>query len=226
VRNLLLGIALFFTAIPSSRADLFGGDVAVLVQILANSIQQLAQLKDIVGTGKDNLDLLRDINQGINDSLNLLRTVRPDIDPGIYKDWSKAQDALERLEKVYGIVVDSRDKHVQKDADRSVAEAISLNNAVYAHTKQIDEIGELIKSQSHYVSPGGAAKLTAQSLGVMLQLQNENLRVQATGLKLQAQALAIQNRKDKEQSRKIIEISDGLKSALVSQKSKFLLPKF
>ncbi len=226
MKRTFLILILFFSSIPYSRADLFGGDVAVLVQILANSIQQLAQLRQILGTGQDSLDLMRDINRGINDSLNLLRTVKPDIDPGIYRDWEKAQDALEELEKLYGIVVDSRDKNVQKDADRSVAEAISLNNSIYAYTKQIDEIGEAIKEQSHYVSPGGAAKLTAQSLGVMLHIQNENLRAQATGLKLQAQALAIQNRKDKEHTRKIVETADGLKAALASQKPRFLLPKF
>lgn len=224
-RNILI-LILFFSFIPRSRADLFGGDVVVLVQILANSLQQLAQLRQILSSGQDSLGLLKDINRGINDSLNLLRTVKPDINPGIYKEWEKAQDALTRLEKLYGIVVESPDKNVQKDADRSVAEAISLNNSIYEYTKQIDEIGELIKQQSHYVSPGGAAKLTAQSLGVIVHIQNEGLRAQATGLKLQAQALAIQNRKDKEHTRKIVETADTLKSALVSQKPKFLLPRF
>ena len=36
----------------SAKADLFGGDVAVLLKILTQSIQQLYELKQILGTGK------------------------------------------------------------------------------------------------------------------------------------------------------------------------------
>lgn len=209
-----------------ARADLFGGDVAVLAQILANALQQLAQLKQILSTGKDNLDLIRDINRGINDSLNLIRTISPNTDPGLYKDWQKVSDALNKLETIYGITVESNDRKVQKDTDQSVAEAIALNNSIYKYTKDIDEIGELIKSQSHSVSPGGAAKLTAQSLGVMLNLQNEMLRTQATGLKLQAQSMALQNRKDKERTRQMVAGADNLNSALSQVKPQFKLPRF
>lgn len=134
--------------------------------------------------------------------------------------------ALNELETIYGIAIESRDMRVQRDTDQSVAEAISLNNTIYTYTKSIDEIGELIKSQSHVVSPGGAAKLTAQSLGVMLNLQNEMLRTQATGLKLQAQALALQNRRDKEKTRQMVEGSSKLQNALANTSSNFDLPRF
>lgn len=209
-----------------SKASIFGEETAVLLQILSNALQQLAQLKSIYDNGKDNLNLIRDINRGINDSLNLIRTISPNTDPGLYKDWKKVSDALNKLETIYGIAVQSKDLKVQKDTDQSVAEAISLNNSVYHYTKTIDEIGESIKSQSHYVSPGGAAKLTAQSLGVMLNLQNEMLRTQATGLKLQAQALALQNRKDKEKTRQMVDGADKLQNALVNTALNFDLPRF
>lgn len=214
------------TFVPTARADLFGGDVAVLTQILANALQQLAQLRNILQTGRDNIGLIRDINRGINDSLNLIRTISPNTDPGLYKDWEKVSEALNKLEAVYGIVIESRDSRIQKDTDQSVAEAVALNNSIYKYTKVIDEIGELIKSQSHAVSPGGAAKLTAQSLGVMLNLQNEMLRTQATGLKLQAQAMALQNRKDKERTRQMVVGADNLNSALNGAKPEFKLPRF
>ena len=81
-------------------------------------------------------------------------------------------------------------------------------------------------AEPHVVSPGGAAKLTAQSLGVMLNLQNEMLRTQATGLKLQAQALALNNRREKAQTRQMIENTDNLQSALGSAKPQFQLPRF
>lgn len=221
---LLTSFQLFFTS--PVKADMFGGDVVVLTQILANAIQQLVQLKSVVQNGQDSLGLLRDINRGINDSLNLMKTISPNLDPGIYKDWEQVSAALGKLEAIYGIAIESNDSRVQRDADRSVAEAVSLNNSIYQYTKSIDEIGEMIKLQSHAVSPGGAAKLTAQSLGVMLHLQNEMLRTQASGLKLQAQSLAIQNRKDKERTRQMVAGANDLNSAMANKNPKFILPRF
>ncbi len=205
---------------------MWGGDLVYLAQILANAIEQLAQLRSILDNGKENIALIRDINRGINDSLNLVRTISPNTNPGLYKDWEKVSDALTKLEQVYGITIESKDFKVQKDTDQSIAEAITLNNSIYKYTKTIDEIGELIKAQSHAVSPGGAAKLTAQSLGVMLNLQNEMLRTQATALKLQAQGLALQNRKDKDQTRQIVNTADNLNSALNGIEPQFKLPRF
>lgn len=215
-----------FCITPRANADIFGGDVAVLTQILAQTIQQLAELKEILGTGQDTLNLMQDINRGINDSLALMRTISPYTNPGIYKDWDQIQSALAKLGGIYGTPVESHDLVVQQDTDESVAEAVTLNNSVYKYTQSIDEIGEMIKNQSHSVSPGGAAKLTAESLGVMLNLQNQMLRTQATGLKLQAQALAIQNRKDKERTRQMVGTADDLNSALANQNPQFVLPRF
>lgn len=225
MKKIIICILVLNTSLPC-RADVFGGDVLVLTQILANALQQLAQLRSLLNNGRDSLNLIRDINNGINDSLNLIHTISPNQDPGLYRDWQRVSDALNHIETEYGIVIDSKDQKVQKDADQSVAEAISLNNNIYKYTAQIDQIGEAIKSQSHVVSPGGAAKLTAESLGVMLNLQNEMLRTQATGLKLQAQNLALQNRKDKERTRQMVEGADKLDSALKTQQPKFELPRF
>lgn len=220
----ILSLSLFF--VQPARADMFGGDVAVLMQILANALQQLAQLRSILQNGQDSLNLIRDINRGINDSLSLIRTISPNTDPGLYRDWQKVTDALAQIESVYGIVIESQDSKAQRDTDQTAAEAIALNNSIYKYTKTIDEIGEMIKDESHRVSPGGASKLTAQSLGVMLNLQNEMLRTQATGLKLQAQSMMIQNRKDKERTRQMVDSADKLNAALASQSPKFELPRF
>lgn len=219
-------MGLIISGVPHAQASMFGEENILLAKILANALQQLAQLQNILNTGRDNLNLIRDINRGINDSLNLIRTISPNTDPGLYKDWENVSSALSKIESIYGIVIDSHDAKVQKDTDQSIAEAVSLNNSIYKYTKLIDEVGELIKSQSHSVSPGGAAKLTAQSLGVMLNLQNEMLRTQATALKLQAQTLSLQNRKDKDQTRQMVAGADSINAALAGAQPQFKLPRF
>ena len=209
-----------------ARADMFGGDVVVLAQILIQTVQQLAQLRSILANGEDSLGLIRDINRGINDSLVLFRTISPDSNPGIYADWTKAQDALMKLQKIYGIVVPGKDAAVYRDTDQSVAEAISRNNMIYDYTRQTDEIGEAVKAASHQASPGGAQKLTAETLGVMLNVMNESLRAQATGIKLQAQSLAIENKKDKDMNREMNGSVTDLQSAMQSQPVDFSIPRF
>jgi hypothetical protein len=223
---LTLSVSFVTFPAPQAQADIWGGDVAVLVQILANALQQLAQLRQILSTGQDNLDLIRAINQGINDSLGLAKTINPNIDPGIYRDWQKVQDAMAAVGLIYGVAVPSKDFQIQKDADQSVAEAISLNNSLYQYTREIDDVGQQIETYSHAVSPGGAQKLTAQSLGVIVHVLNASLRAQATGLKLQAQNLAIQNRKDKELTKHILDTSDTLTANMKAQDTSFELPRF
>ena len=210
----------------SARGDLFGGDVAVLTQILVNAIQQLSTLNSMLQTGGDTLGLMRDINRGINDSLNMIRTIDPNWNPGLYRDWENMQRALDQVEQIYGAVPGSTSEtRVQRDLDQSVAEAVTLNNAMYNYTREIDKLGEEIKVASHTVSPGGAQKLTAETLGVMLHVMNSSLRAQATALKLQAQSMGIQNRRDKETTKHTVTSTHSIQQAF-GRKAKFQLPRF
>lgn len=210
----------------TSRGDFFGGDIPLLIEIVANTAQQLVRLREIVQTGRENIELIRNINRGINDSLQILRTAFPNVDPGIYGSWERVDQATREIEKIYGVTVHSPEARVQRDADQSVAEAVSLNNSMYKYTRDIDKVGESINSYSHAVSPGGAQKLTAQGIGIMLTVMNQGLRAQATGLKLQAQMLALQNRKEKETTRKLLENTEALKVSMKSQDTSFELPRF
>ncbi len=174
---------------PTSHADLFGADVAVLGQILQQTILQLAELKSILQSGQDTLGLLQDINRGINDSLKLAETLGIRIDPGVYRDLREVDQAMSGVEKIFGRAVDSPIAPVQRNTDQTVAEAISFNNELNEYARRIDVIGEEIKSFSHSASPGGAQKLTAQSLGVLIHVMDQQLRATGQGLKLQAQGL-------------------------------------
>ena len=208
-----------------SRADVFGGDVVVLTQILANSIQQLMQLKQVLSTGQDTFGLVQEVNRGLNDALGIVNSVGTVRDPGLYRELIRAQDALRYMQNVYGNSVDSSETKVQIDADQTASEAISLNNSIYGYAKEIDKIGEDIQRNSNISSPKGAQKLTAQSLGVMLHVMNQSLRTQATGLKLQAQSMAIQNRKDKVYSEQIRGSSEKLTEEMKSMRPEFKFPR-
>lgn len=215
-----------FAVSPMARADSFGADVAILVKILAENIKQLIELQNVVKNGRDSLELMREINRGINDSLNLMRTISPYIQPGAFSELKSAQDVLRKFSEIYGTPVDSPDRQAQSSVDQSIAEAVAMNSAIYDYTKEIDRIGEDIKNYSHSVSPGGAQKLTAQSLGVMIHILDQQLRAQATLLKLNAQGLAQANKREKDYTAEYLKASNSLTSAMQSASPKFERPRF
>ena len=230
MKKKIFSVLMIFTislTIPNfAKADMFGADVAVLLEILSESIEQLVQLKAMLQNGNDTLDLLRDVNRGINDSLAMAETLGLRIDPGIYAELRNVNEATVSLERIYGAVTDSKLASVQRNTDQTVAEAITFNNDLNDYALRLDQIGEEIKRFSHSVSPGGAAKLTAESLGVMIHVMNQQMRAQGQGLKLQAQTLAIQNKKDKDQTDQYLREGVGLKNKMIAINPQFKVMRF
>lgn len=94
---------------PPSHADMFGGDVVVLMQdFLAQAIQQLIQLKQILTTGSDTLDLLKDINQGVGFGLAVIQMINPKFNPGLYGNLNTADQVLTVIEDLYGKIPQTR----------------------------------------------------------------------------------------------------------------------
>ncbi len=222
----MLSLCLIIGAPQKAKADMWGADIPILLEILANSLQQLIQLKAMLQNGTDTLDLLKDINRGINDSLGIAETLGLRIDPGIYRDLKNVNQATQALEKIYGLVTDSKLATVQRNTDQTVAEAITFNNELNDYAFKLDRIGEEIKRFSHAVSPGGAAKLTAESLGVVIHVMNQQMRAQGQALKLQAQAMAVQNKKDKDQTDQYLREGQNLKNKMIALNPEFKVMRF
>jgi hypothetical protein len=229
VRALTIAVAGLFPLLQFSneaRGDVWGADVAVLAQILQQTILELAQLKSILQSGNDTLGLLQDINRGINDSLRMADTLGIRVDPGLYRELHHVNEALRLVEDTYGRPVDSPIATTQRNTDQTVAEAISFNNELNDYAKHLDEIGEEIKSYSHSVSPGGATKLTAESVGVLIHVMDQQLRATGQGLKLQAQAMAVQNKKEKDQTAQYISEGKALQERMTALNPNFQVPRF
>ena len=222
----MIGAALTIFSTPSARADVWGADVGVLLQILSENIKQLIELEEIVSNGRNNLDLLTEVNRGKTDCLNLIRTISPSVDAGHYGDLKKIEDVLKKFNTVYGMVVESPDAPAQRSIDVAVAEAVTMNSAIYDYTKEMDKVGEDIKAYSSEVSPKGAAKLTAQSLGVIIHVMNQQLRAQGALLKLQAEGIAATNKRDKDQTAAYLKSANLISNAMKASDQKFERPRF
>jgi hypothetical protein len=91
-----VGLAAGLCLAPVAQADMFGGDVVVLLKILAEQIKQYYQLKNIIQNGKGQLDLLRQVNQGIDNSVELIRTL-PIKDERVLAEITRFQQGINRV---------------------------------------------------------------------------------------------------------------------------------
>jgi hypothetical protein len=199
-----------------SKADLFGGDVAVLAQLLANAIQQLYQLKAVVSNGDDTFNLLNEINRGIRDGLNVIRIINPKFNPGIYGNLDTADQVLRIIGDLYGRIPQTSESRLQEAQDQSVSEGIAMNGTLYRYADQVDEESKRILAHSKEVSPQGAGKLTAQSVAVLIGVTTQMLRTNSMMLKMMSENMALQNRKEKIASSQFRTQYDGISHALGS----------
>lgn len=207
-----LAIALLLFPRPS-RADIWGGDVAVLVQILANAFQQLAQLRQILGTGEDTLDLMRDINHGIREGLSVIQLIHPRFNPGLYGDLETADRVLAVITDLYGRIPQTGEARIQAAQDRSVSESIAMNGTLFRFADDADAESRRIIEHARGVNPQGAAKLTAQSVAVLIGVTTQVLRTNSMMLRLMGENMALQNRKEKIQSAQFKTQYEGLTNA-------------
>lgn len=194
------------------KADMFGGDIVVLTQILANAIQQLVQLREILTTGSDTLSLLRDINRGIRDGLAVIQMINPKFNPGLYGDLDTADRVMAAITDLYGRIPQTSEARLQQAQDQSVAESISMNGTLFRFADQADEESKRIIDHSRDVNPQGAAKLTAQSIAVLIGVTTQVLRTNSMMLKMMGENMALSNRKGKLQSEQFKSQYDGLSS--------------
>ena len=208
---LVIGLIwLVATAPRPAMAFSFGADVAVLAQILANSVQQLIQLRQILSTGGDTLGLMRDINRGIKDGLAALQFINPRFNPGIYGNLETADQVLRVIDDLYGKIPQTAELRLQQAQDRSASESIAMNGTLFRFADQADEESKRIFAHSQNVSPQGAAKLTAQSMAVLIGVTTQVLRTNSMMLKAMGENMALQNRKEKLQSAQFREQYQGL----------------
>jgi len=190
--------------------------LVVLTQILAQAIQQLIQLKEILSTGSDTLDLLKDINRGIKEGLAVIQLINPKFNPGLYGNLNTAEQVLGVIEDLYGRIPQTREAKLQEAQDRSVAESIAMNSTLYQFADQADERSRQIMDHAATVNPQGAAKLTAQSIAVLINVTTQVLRTNSMMLKMMGQDMAVSNRKGKLQSEQFKTQYEGLSEGMTS----------
>lgn len=176
-----------------AKADLFGGDVAVLMQILQENIRHYYQLQQMIKQGQDAEDFLRALNSGLDNSIGLLDSL-PIKDENVLADLKQFKAAMGKVETLYGQIPKSPDEALHMLHDQSVAESLRMANSFKDFSEAQEKNSEIIASQARQASPKGAARMQAETSAEILRSLSQLIRLNTQMLKLQSEQIAMNNK--------------------------------
>jgi len=216
---LVLGLSFLFTSMfgpATARADIWGGDVAVLVQILSNAIQTLSVLQQSMQIAKGDSDLLKKVNRDIESALQEIHAIQDTIRDT--NEIGKAKDPVEvlnRLRDIYGRLPKIGNSKPLEFADSVSGTALGVDNDAYTHAGLIDAAATKIQGQARNASPGRAQQLSAQSQAVIIHSLAQIERNGGTVARVTATQLALENQREK---KKIESFDEGF-TAMANSKA-------
>jgi hypothetical protein len=180
------------------RADLFGGDVAVLTQILSNAIQQLSTLQQMVHLANGDSELLRQVNRDIGRALTEIYAIQDIVreTTSIGKTQDPAE-LLRRLRRIYGQLPKFGNIAGFEFVDQVSGTAFGVDHDTHVHAQKIDVAAVALQNQIRTASPGRAQQLNAQSQTTILHSLAQIERSNATLVRLLATDLAARNERQK-----------------------------
>jgi hypothetical protein len=223
-RYLLASFILAISILPKqAHADFWGGDIPLLISIVANTLQEITELKAIIGNGSDSLNYLHDINAGIQTAMNIMRTANSTMNAGIWGNIKDPNQLFGLIQSTYGVIPSTQREPVETFTDQTISEAFTLHNQAFDYADLVDPQAEQIKDYSQGLSPLGAARQTSASLGVLIHVNDQLLRTNAASLKVMSEQLAYQNRQDKLSSQQFVleyqALEDGYTSLQTMQQA-------
>jgi hypothetical protein len=209
----------------SARADLFGGDVAVLVQILAEDLQRYAQLKQMINQGKDQVEFLQQLNSGLENSYGLLQSL-PVKDESILANLRQFQDAVKSIDNVYGTIPKSESAVMEALHDQTIAESLRMVNSFKDYSDQQEQNSIMIAAQSQDASPKGAARMAAETSARVLQSLSQLIRLDTQMLKMQSEQFAMSNKGGKDSVKNFQKVNTDFGKSFQGFKSDMGLVQF
>lgn len=204
---------------------MFGGDVAVLIQILAENVKQLIQLEQMVQHGKDQADLLRQLNSGIENSMGILRSL-PVKDEKILGELREFQGALHSVTGVYGVIPKSQESMMQTLHDQTIAESLRMVNTFKDYSDSQEQNSILIAAQSREASTKGAVRMQAETSAQILQSVAQLIRLNTQMLKLQSEQFGMSNKAGKDSVGNFQKLNSDFGKSFQGFKPEMELPKF
>lgn len=197
-----------------ARADLFGGDLPLLAQIVTNTLYTMYELQR-------QTQLMDDEMRGVNDKINRIKTISDVVQPSEWSAWKDPNEALRRIKLIYETL--PKEYHSEKSdmIEAELSKAMNLVARVNLETKSTFQSGKELENRALHSSPAVAQKLSASAQGTIITQQAQSQVLQSHMVSLLTQILA-----DGHESETRYIISSGksynnLSQSLACKKNKF-----
>ncbi len=202
--TIILGM---MTPHSKARADLWGADLPLLVEIVANTLQTYFQLKE-------QTELMREEYRGIKDKINRLETIKDIIQPDNLEAWKDPRVAVKRLQDIYYTLPPEFRTGKSDEIERHISQAMSLAARISDEAKVAFKSGKQLERNALSVGPAVANKMTASGVGTLISLESQNQVAQATIISLLSNMVAENASRDasylKSQIREFQKIEQGM----------------
>lgn len=194
----------------SAKADLFGGDLPLLAQIVTNTLYTMYELQR-------QSDLMNDEMRGIKDRINRIKTISEVVQPSEWDKWKDPREAVNRLRIVYHTIPKEYRSEKYDQIENELAKAMNLVARVGPETATTFKSGKEMERRGAEASPGVAQKLTASGVGTLIALESQSQVIQSHITSLLAQMLAEGNERE---TRSVVSRGSSFKSFSVNLSQK------
>jgi hypothetical protein len=218
-----------FMSTNNAYAQMDGGagwaNYVYLIKIYQENLKRFIQIKTMIDQAHSHDQYIRALNEGLNNATGLLQAT-PLKDERILAQLRQFQDALTKVEQIYGIVPKGSDSELQKLHDMTIAESLKLSNSSRDYAELQEQNANQVFYQSATASPKGAERMNAQTSAQILHSINQLIKVNGQILKMQGEAFAYTNKQEKDSTQGFNKTSSDLKSSFKKFKPNYKLPKF
>lgn len=188
MKKLFMIFLLLLLATPA-KADLWGGDLPLLAQIVTNTLQTLQQLRQ-------QTKLLDDEMEGIKDKIYRIQTISDVVQPSTWDQWKDPQEAFRRLQVIYHTLPKEYRSEKSDAIEGEIAKAMNTISRVSSGANTTFHSGKEMERMGADASPGVAQKLTASGVGTLIAMESQTQIIQSHITSLLAQMLADANEKE------------------------------
>lgn len=188
MKKIILVVTVFLST-QSARADLWGGDLPLLAQIVANTLNTLYQLQQQTSMMRDEMD-------GINDRISRIQTIADVVQPSQWEQWRDPREAVNRLRIIYHTLPKEYRSEKSDAIEDEIAKAMNAISRIGPGASSSFKSGKELERRGADASPGVAQKLTASGVGSLVTMESESLILQSHITSLLTQILAQGNEQE------------------------------
>lgn len=224
-------VLLFMIFLVSNEASYAWSDgsgwanYAYLIKIYQENLKRYIQLNDMLQQARSHDQYIRALNEGINNAVGLAQVI-PVKDDQILSQLRQFQDALKKVEEIYGIIPKGSDSELHKLHDMTIAESLKLANTLQDYSEMQERNATSVFHQSATASPKGAERMNAQMSAQILHSVNQLIKVNGQMLKMQSESLAFANKQDKDSTAGFNKTTSDLKGSMNNFKPNYTFPRF